>query len=140
MEDCIFCRILEGEIPSRTVHEDGSTFAFLDVNPLARGHTLVVPKTHHARVGELDPEDRDALFAAVGRLAPAVERAMDADATTIAINDGEAAGQEVPHVHAHLVPRHEDDGVGPIHALDWPRPELDDDAFDTTLEEIRATL
>jgi len=79
MDDCIFCKILDGEIPNRTVYEDDRTLAFLDVNPLSRGHTLVIPKTHHERVGGLSAEHRDALFSTLGRLAPAVEDAVDAD-------------------------------------------------------------
>jgi histidine triad (HIT) family protein len=137
MSDCVFCAILDGEIPSRTVHEDEDTFAFLDVNPLTRGHTLVVPKEHHERVSDLPTDTRDAVFSTLGRLAPAVERAVDADGVTIGINDGTAAGQEIPHVHGHLVPRSEGDGVGAIHSLRWPRPELDDDAFDDVQAAIR---
>jgi histidine triad (HIT) family protein len=137
MDECIFCRILDGEIPSRTVHEDGETFAFLDVNPLARGHTLVIPKAHHARVSELPAGTRDALFERLGDLGSVVERAVDADGMTVAMNDGEAAGQEIPHVHGHLVPRFEGDGAGAIHSLRWNRPDLDDAALDDLAEAIR---
>lgn len=130
MADCIFCQIIDGEIPSRTVYEDEDVLAFLDVNPLARGHTLVIPKAHEAAVADLPGDVRDALFTTVGRLAPAVEAAVDADASTIGMNNGPASGQEVPHAHVHVVPRFEGDGVGPLHALDWPTPELDDEEFD----------
>ena len=136
-EDCIFCRILAGEIPSRTVHEDESVVAFLDVNPLAEGHTLVVPRDHHARVADLSADTASALFSAMGDLAPTIERAVDADGMTVAVNDGEAAGQEIPHVHGHLVPRFEGDGAGAIHSLRWARPELDEEAFDAIAEAIR---
>lgn len=137
MDDCIFCRILDGEIPSRTVHEDEETFAFLDVNPLARGHTLVIPKAHHARVDELPDGTRDALFRRLGDLGPVIERAVDADGITVGMNDGEAAGQEIPHVHGHLVPRFEGDGAGAIHSLRWNRPDMDDERFDEVAEAIR---
>jgi histidine triad (HIT) family protein len=137
MIECPFCAIRDGEIPSRTVHEDEETLAFLDVNPLTRGHTLVVPKSHHERVSDLPADIGDAVFSTLGRLAPAVERAVDADGVTVGMNDGTAAGQEVPHVHGHLVPRTEGDGVGAIHSLRWPRPELDDDEFDAVRQAIR---
>ncbi|MEF8840130.1 MAG: HIT family protein [Haloarculaceae archaeon] len=136
-EDCLFCRIVAGEIPSRTVHEDEDTFAFLDVNPLARGHTLVVPKAHHSRVSDLPDDTAAAVFAAMSELAPAVERAVDADGMTVAVNDGEAAGQEIPHVHGHLVPRFEGDGAGGVHALRWNRPDLGEDASDDVAAAIR---
>lgn len=137
MDDCIFCKILDGEIPSRTVYEDEETFAFLDVNPLSRGHTLVIPKSHHERVGDLPGDTRSSLFSTLGRLTPVVEEAVDADGVTVGMNDGTAAGQEIPHVHGHLVPRFEGDGVGAIHSLRWERPELDDDEFETVQAAIR---
>lgn len=136
-QDCIFCRIVDGELPSRSVYEDGDVFAFLDVNPLAEGHTLVVPKEHDPRVGGLPDDVAAAVFTAMSELTPAIERAVDADGMTVAVNDGEAAGQEVPHVHGHLVPRFEGDGVGPIHSLQWKRPDLDDEALDDVAESIR---
>jgi histidine triad (HIT) family protein len=135
--DCVFCSIVAGDLPSRTVYEDDDVLAFLDVNPLARGHTLVVPRDHHERVGDLPAATRAALFDALGALTPRVEAAMDADGVTVGINDGRAAGQEVMHVHGHLVPRTEGDGAGPLHALGWPRPELADDEFDDVAAAIR---
>jgi len=140
--DCIFCRIVAGEIPARTVHEDEDedVLAFLDANPLARGHTLVIPKAHHARVEDLPPDLRDAVFATVGRIAPRVAAAVDADATTVGFNDGAAAGQEVPHVHGHVVPRFEGDGGRPIHAVAPDRPDLSEDELDAVADEVRAAV
>lgn len=126
-DDCIFCQIVSGDVPGDVVYESESTLAFLDVNPLAPGHTLVIPKAHHERLNDV-PEDAAAdLFAALHRVVPAVEAAVDAPATTVAFNNGEAAGQEVPHVHGHVVPRFEDDGAGPIHALFGDRPALSEE-------------
>jgi histidine triad (HIT) family protein len=137
-DDCIFCAIVDGEIPSRTVYEDDAVIAFLDANPLAPGHTLVVPKTHHERVNDAPADVAAVLFRAVHELAPRVEAAVDADATTIGVNDGEAAGQEVPHVHVHLVPRFEGDGGGPIHAVAGSRPDLSDAELDEIADGIAA--
>jgi histidine triad (HIT) family protein len=126
-EDCIFCGIVDGAIPGHVVYEDDTTLAFLDANPLARGHTLVIPKDHHARLDDLPAGLAADVFATVHTVVPAVEAAVDAPATTVAFNNGEAAGQEVPHVHGHVVPRDTGDGAGPVHALFDDRPAVDDD-------------
>ncbi len=135
-DDCIFCSIVDGEIPARTVHETGDVLAFLDANPLARGHTLVIPKPHAHRVGDLDAGLTDAVFDAVAALTPRVQDVVDADGANVGINDGAAAGQEVPHVHVHIVPRFEDDGGAPIHAVAGKRPDLSDDELDEIAAEI----
>jgi len=120
--DCVFCSIVDGDIPARTVHETDDVLAFLDANPLARGHTLVIPKAHAERVGDLDDDLASGLFDAVSELAPRVQSTVGADGANVGINDGEAAGQEVPHVHVHIVPRFEGDGGAPIHAVAGRRP------------------
>ncbi len=117
MDDCIFCSIVDGETPSHRVDEGEETYAFLDVNPLARGHTLVIPKAHYERVNDMPADVAGAVGQTIATVVPAVEAAVGAPASTIAYNNGEAAGQEVPHVHAHIVPRFVDDDGGPVHAL-----------------------
>jgi histidine triad (HIT) family protein len=134
--DCPFCAIVAGDIPARVVHEDETTLAFLDANPLAPGHTLVVPKDHRERLEDVSADLAPDVFAALHRVSPAVEAAVDADATTVAINNGTAAGQEVPHVHAHVVPRFEDDGGRPIHALFDDRPDLEDADLDRIAGDV----
>jgi histidine triad (HIT) family protein len=134
--DCIFCAIVDGEVPGRIVHENEETLAFLDANPLAEGHTLVVPKAHHERVNDLPADVAGAIGRAVAVVAPAVEDAVDTPASTIAYNNGEAAGQEVPHVHAHVVPRSPEDGGRPIHALFSGRPDPSDGQLDAVAERI----
>jgi histidine triad (HIT) family protein len=134
-EDCLFCQIVDGEIPSTTVAETDDAYAFLDVNPLAPGHTLVIPKTHHERVGDMPPAVAGATFELVNEVTPAVEAAVDAPASTVAVNNGELAGQEVPHVHFHVVPRFEDDGSRPIHTL-----FAGADLSDAEMDEIGAAI
>ena len=136
-EETIFDKIVAGEIPARTVHENDTTLAFLDANPLAPGHTLVIPKEGYERVRDLPPSLSADLFAAVHDLTPRIENAVDADATTIGINDGPAAGQEVPHVHVHIVPRFEGDGGGPIHGVAGSPPDLADEELDDIAASIR---
>lgn len=134
-EDNIFRKILDGEIPSRDVYEDEDTYAFLDVNPLARGHTLVIPKQDAETLEDLD-DGGAALFETVRELAPRVADAVDAPAYNIGLNNGEAAGQEVPHVHFHIVPRFDGDGGHPIHAIQPSPPSFDDDE----MEEIQDAI
>jgi histidine triad (HIT) family protein len=135
MDDCIFCGIVAGEIPGHTVYEDDETMAFLDANPLARGHTLVIPREHHERVGDLPPDVAGAVGRTIAAVAPAVEDAVDAPASTIAYNNGEAAGQEISHVHAHVVPRAPGDGGSAIHAL-FDVIDTSDEALAAVAEDV----
>lgn len=133
---CIFCKIAAGEIPSEKVLENERAFAFLDIRPLARGHVLVIPKRHAARFAEMPAEDAAALVDLAQHVVRRQENGLGAQGATIAVNDGRAAGQEVMHVHLHVVPRRETDGFGPIHALFTTRVELGPGE----LKELGATL
>ena len=117
---CIFCRIVGGEVPAEVVARESEVVAFLDVQPLADGHVLIVPRAHVAAVEELEPAAAAALFQTVLRLAGPVREALGAAGTTIGINNGAATGQTIPHVHVHIVPRWPDDGAGSIHTI-FPR-------------------
>src|SRR3989442_2331142 len=117
---CVFCRIVAGEIPAEVVLREPEVVAFLDVQPLADGHVLVVPRTHVALLEDLEPTAADALLRAVVRLARPVREALGAAGTTIGVNNGEATGQTIPHVHVHIVPRREGDGAGSVHTI-FPR-------------------
>lgn len=135
-EETLFTRIVEGEIPSHGVYEDETTYAFLDVNPLAPGHTLVIPKTPYERLEDMPRETAADVFGVLGEIAAAVEDAVDAAATTIAVNNGEAAGQEVPHVHWHVIPQFDDDTARPIHAL-FDGADLSDEEMADLATRIR---
>ena len=139
-EPTIFERIIDGDVPGHVVHETETVAAFLDANPLAPGHTLIVPKEPYARLRDVPPDLSADVFGAVRTLSPAIEDAVDADATTIGINDGTAAGQEVPHLHVHIVPRFEGDGGGPIHAIADRPADLDDDEIADVAADIEAQL
>jgi histidine triad (HIT) family protein len=114
---CLFCKLAAGEIPSEKVMENDGAFAFLDIKPLRRGHILVVPKRHAERFADMRLEDARSVMDLAQRIAARQRERLDAEGVTIAVNDGRAAGQEVMHVHVHLVPRAEADGHGPIHRL-----------------------
>jgi len=110
MEDCIFCKIIEGGIPSEKVYEDTEVYAFLDINPLNPGHTLVIPKKHARNSLEMSADDFSDLTKKVHKVAHAVKKATSADGINIVFNNEAAAGQEVFHTHAHVTPRFKDDG------------------------------
>ena len=116
-ERCVFCRIVRGEVASHVVYEDERALAFLDINPSAPGHTLVIPKAHVAQVEDLSEEDAAALFGALHRLVGRIQDAVDAPASTIGINNGRESGQEVPHVHIHVIPRSRGDRGGIIQGI-----------------------
>lgn len=113
MEDyeCPFCAIVAGEGASSIVHEDAETMAFMDLNPATEGHTLVVPQGHAAGLEDLDPSVGGRLFEVGMRVASAQRATLDPDGVNFFLADGEAAGQEVFHVHLHVVPRYEEDDV-----------------------------
>lgn len=112
MAACIFCRIVAGEIPAAKVYEDQRILAFMDINPVAPGHTLVIPKAHATEVSGLCREDLAAMGEALGRIAPAVMNAVSAEGYNILNNRGAVAGQAVDHVHFHIIPRKAADGRG----------------------------
>ncbi|MEE9518687.1 MAG: HIT family protein, partial [bacterium] len=116
-DSCVFCAIVEGRIPSHKVYEDEKTLAFLDIHPSAPGHTLVIPKAHVVRVEDLLEEDARYLFAALHRIVGMIQDAVGAPASTIGINNGRESGQEVPHVHIHVIPRGKGDSGGIIQSL-----------------------
>ena len=110
--DCIFCKIIAGEIPAHRVLENEHVLAFLDVNPLAPGHTLVVPKSHAGRLEDLTADQCAELARVIGPLARRILAAASSRDYNILQNNGAAAGQVVGHVHVHIIPRRPNDGLG----------------------------
>ena len=111
-ESCIFCKIVAGEVPSSKVFEDERCLAFLDIGPLAPGHLLVIPKQHAVHLWDLDGESVAAITARLPRLARAVMGCTGAEGCNLLQNNGRASGQEVQHVHFHIIPRRTQDGLG----------------------------
>ncbi|MET9216524.1 MULTISPECIES: HIT family protein [unclassified Nocardia] len=110
MNDCVFCRIVAGAAPATKVYEDDAVCAFLDIRPITRGHTLVVPKQHATELDDLDPDLGATLFRTGHRLARALRRSgLSSDGANLILNDGTAAFQTVGHVHLHVVPRRHGD-------------------------------
>ena len=109
--DCLFCKIVAGDIPSHKVYEDEQSLAFLDIMPAARGHTLVIPKTHAAGLMEITPESLAATVRCAQTVARLLRTRLGPDGINMIQNDGAAAGQEIFHYHLHLLPRWEGDGA-----------------------------
>lgn len=135
--NCVFCRIVQGEIPCDRLYEDGDVLAFLDIAPLSLGHALVIPKEHHTSLTTVPAALSGRLIAVASRLGPALMRATGAGGFNLILANGEVAGQVVPHVHLHVVPRSVDDAVVmPVSRVAYPSPE----ARATILEKARARL
>ncbi|GAA0490812.1 HIT family protein [Salinibacillus aidingensis] len=112
MADCIFCKILDGEIPSAKIYEDDDVYAFLDISQVSKGHTLVIPKNHTENIFETDPEVAEKVFSRIPKIANALRKTYQPKGLNILQNNGEFAGQTVFHLHIHLIPRYDDDKDG----------------------------
>ncbi len=114
--ECVFCKIVAGAIPALVVHEDETALAFLDVNPLAPGHVLLVPKDHYAALVDMPPETVGAMTRLLPQLGRAALAVTKAQGFNVLLNNGKVAGQVVEHVHFHVIPRRPDDALG----YRWP--------------------
>lgn len=117
MSGCLFCQIARGERPAHTVYEGEGVVAFLDIYPCTPGHTLVIPREHSATLNEMSPEDAGRLLQAAALVATKVQGAMGAAGFNLGVNNGKAAGQEVFHVHVHIIPRYAGDGGGSMKSV-----------------------
>ncbi len=136
---CIFCAIVEGKLPSYKVYENNKVLAFLDLNPSAKGHTLIIPKVHEARIENLKQEDAEALFTTIYKLIRPIQRAIGTPACTIGVNNGREAGQEIPHIHVHIIPRKLGDRGSIIQALArTPKPSIKE--YEKIIELIRKEI
>jgi len=117
MEDCIFCKITKGEIPNYTVYEDEKVLAFLDIYPHSKGHTVVIPKVHAETYFDLNEDLLEHLSLGVKRTMEKIDKVLKPDGFNVGWNQGEVAGQVVPHLHVHIIPRYDGDGGGSIHSI-----------------------
>lgn len=113
--DCIFCKIISGEIKSKFLKETEYSVSFLDAFPLASGHVLVIPKAHHQKIQDMSIQENTDLFLLVHQMISNVDKITGS--TLVAIHNGKEAGQEIPHVHVHLIPRSKNDSAGAIHSM-----------------------
>ena len=129
---CIFCRIADGTLPAAIVYESADVLAFLDTRPLFAGHCLLIPRPHFETLTDLPPDRIAPLFTAARLLAAAVEEALAADGSFVALNN--RVSQSVPHLHVHIVPRRRKDG---LKGFFWPRRKYQDEE---ELENIRLAI
>ncbi len=112
MENCIFCKIVKGELPSTKVYEDENTLAFLDIDPVNIGHTLVIPKEHFVNIYETPEKTLLDMMKVVKKLSEAIKSGLKSDGINVTMNNDPAAGQIIFHSHIHIIPRITDDGFG----------------------------
>jgi len=135
MPDCIFCKIIKGEIPSYKVYEDDDILAFLDLTPVSPGHTLVIPKAHHKDLLELPDDLAGKIITVIKKITPAILQGVGATDFNLGFNNGKIAGQVVEHAHFHIIPRIENDGHQHWHGKEYPYGEAE-----KTLEKIKRML
>ncbi|OGH70619.1 MAG: hypothetical protein A2754_03225 [Candidatus Magasanikbacteria bacterium RIFCSPHIGHO2_01_FULL_47_8] len=115
--DCLFCKIIRGEIPNYTVYQDDAVLAFLDIHPCSKGHTVVIPKNHFGSLGEMNAEEWQRLLRGVKEAMKKIDEVLVPDGMNVGINERPAAGQAVGHAHWHIIPRWEGDGGGSMHSI-----------------------
>ncbi|MGI0018831.1 MAG: HIT family protein [Nitrosotalea sp.] len=133
--NCIFCNIVNGTISAKKLYETQNSLAFLDAFPLVPGHTLVIPKNHYNKVQDMSESDNKDLFETVRVISGKLESISPS--SLIAIHNGKESGQEIPHVHVHIIPRNSSDGAGPVHSMFSKRPSLDEDEFEKIIKIIQ---
>ena len=133
--DCIFCKIVSKEIPTKILVETESCIGFLDAFPLAKGHALVIPKRHYEKLQDLPINVNTEVFSTVHSLISKVDSLTGA--TLVAVHNGKQSGQEIPHVHVHLIPRSEDDSAGAVHSMFSKKPDLSESEIEELCSKLR---
>lgn len=138
-QNCIFCKIVNGEIPAYKVYEDEHVLAFLDISQVTKGHTLVIPKNHHKDLYELPTEAAEKIFSVVPKIANSIKKSFNPIGLNLLNNNGEAAGQTVFHYHLHIIPRYgKGDGFGAV----WKshQSEYSEEKYQKTADQIKASI
>ena len=133
--NCIFCKIASKEIPAKILVETESCVGFLDAFPLAKGHALVIPKNHYEKLQDLPTDVNTEMFSTVHSLISKIDTLTGA--TLVAIHNGRESGQEIPHVHVHLIPRSSDDSAGAVHSMFSQKPELSESEIDELYSKLQ---
>ncbi|GAB2464472.1 HIT family protein [Comamonas humi] len=134
--ECIFCKLVQGQIPSAKIHEDELTIAFMDIGQVNPGHVLVATKRHAATLFDITPEEASAVMQTARRVALAAQAAFEPEGLNLVQFNGAVAGQTVAHFHLHVLPRHAGDGVG----FSWPRKEPGAAVLQDYAERLRQAL
>jgi histidine triad (HIT) family protein len=131
--DCLFCKIIKGEIPAQKIYEDEAVVAMLDILPRAIGHTIVVPKRHMETILEMNPDETGPIFEGVRKVTQLLKDKLNPHGFTIGINHGKVSGQAIDHLHIHIIPRFEGDKGGSIHTIVNNPPK-------ESLEEVKSLI
>lgn len=131
MDECIFCKIIKGELPCSKLYENDKVFAFLDIGPVSKGHALVIPKEHHETILDTPDDILKEVSVIVKKVSAAVKKAVNADGISIGQSNYKAAGQVVPHIHFHIMPRFENDGLKL-----WPQGRYEEREMDSYKDKI----
>ena len=135
MDNCVFCKIIQGDIPSATVYEDNDFKAILDVGPAARGHVIILTKKHYANLMEADDAVLSGIMIVAKKIATALKKTYQCDGINILQNNGEASGQTVFHLHVHVIPRFKEDDI----RIGWTPGDMPSD-LDEIVKEIQANM
>lgn len=135
MTDCIFCKIIKGDIPCEKVYEDSKVLAFLDISPINKGHTLVIPKKHCTNLLDMPDDDLKHIAVVLKKVANAVKQAVGADGINLDMNNGSTTGQFVMHAHFHIIPRFSNDGLEA-----WPRGKYGNGEISKYADKIKSSL
>ncbi|MDD3284520.1 MAG: HIT family protein [Patescibacteria group bacterium] len=133
--DCVFCKIIKGEIPSLKIYEDDDCLAFLDINPINEGHTLVVPKKHYDTFLNTPIEEIEKLINVIYKIAPKIKKSLNADAFNIGLNNGKEAGQIIFHTHFHIIPRFNDDNLA-----NWENKTMNQEELENISKKIQNNI
>ncbi len=135
-DDCLFCKMVAGQIPVTKIYEDEVVLAFLDIGPISDGHTLVIPKQHFEKLHDCPPELLGRVGSQLGKIAGAVTAAMNSDGYNVLCNNGRPAGQLIEHLHFHIIPRNTGDSL----FGQWPAYEYEQGKIEVIAEKIRKNL
>ena len=135
-DDCIFCKMVSGQIPVTKIYEDETVLAFLDIGPLSEGHTLMIPKQHFERLHDCPAQVLGKVGSCIGKIAKAVAAAVNSDGYNVLCNNGRAAGQLVNHLHFHIIPRNDGDGL----LNRWPAGKYQEGRAEQIASKIREYL
>lgn len=133
MQDCVFCKIVKDEIPSKKVREDSATVAFLDINPAAPGHSIVISKKHYANIYDIGEGDLGMVINSAKILAERMKSRLNAEGVNILQNNGRHAGQIVDHIHFHVIPRYENDNI----LIKFPRVQLSEEDMKAVQDKLK---
>jgi len=135
MDDCIFCKIVNKEMPASVIFENTKVLAFLDIYPVNKGHVLIIPKKHYETILEIPDELLGDVIKASKKVSKAVMKTMKADGFNVGMNNYKASGQLVPHAHFHIIPRYENDGLKP-----WPQGSYQEGEMKLVAESIKKNI